>query len=87
MVMIFFILLDILEDLKRIPGPKLLHCLTVKGKGFKQAEENQTVFHAPGKFDKNTGVILETRQNQELRQLTRKFSEKQSLNWRVIMTG
>ena len=48
----------VLEDLKRIPGPKILHCLTVKGKGFKQAEENQTTFHAPGKFDKNTGEIL-----------------------------
>ncbi len=48
----------VLQDLKRIPGPKLLHCLTVKGKGFKQAEENQTVFHAPGKFDKDTGIIL-----------------------------
>lgn len=48
----------VLEDMKRIPGPKLLHCLTVKGKGFKQAEENQTTFHAPGKFDKNTGEIF-----------------------------
>jgi 1-deoxy-D-xylulose-5-phosphate synthase len=53
-------LVDILRDLKRIPGPKLLHCLTIKGKGFKQAEENKTVFHAPGKFDKNTGVILKS---------------------------
>jgi 1-deoxy-D-xylulose-5-phosphate synthase len=51
-------LTKILEDLKRIPGPKLLHCLTVKGKGFKQAEENQTTFHAPGKFDKETGEII-----------------------------
>ena len=51
-------LIDILEDLKRIPGPKLLHCLTIKGKGFKKAEENQTVYHAPGKFDKNTGAIF-----------------------------
>jgi 1-deoxy-D-xylulose-5-phosphate synthase len=50
----------ILEDLKHIPGPKLLHCLTVKGKGFKQAEMNQTAFHAPGKFDKDTGEIVET---------------------------
>lgn len=49
----------VLEDLKRIPGPKLLHCITVKGKGFKQAEENQTTFHAPGKFDKETGEIIE----------------------------
>jgi len=53
-------LVDILRDLKRIPGPKLLHCITVKGKGFKQAEENKTVFHAPGKFDKNTGVIMKS---------------------------
>jgi 1-deoxy-D-xylulose-5-phosphate synthase len=53
-------LTKVLEDLKRIPGPKLLHCLTVKGKGFKQAEENQTTFHAPGKFDKKTGVIIDT---------------------------
>jgi 1-deoxy-D-xylulose-5-phosphate synthase len=49
---------NVLNDLKRIPGPKLLHCLTVKGKGFKQAEENQTKFHAPGKFDKATGEIF-----------------------------
>ncbi|MGA2408031.1 MAG: 1-deoxy-D-xylulose-5-phosphate synthase [Bacteroidales bacterium] len=51
-------LTKVLEDLKRIPGPKLLHCLTVKGKGFKQAEEDQTTFHAPGKFDKKTGEII-----------------------------
>jgi 1-deoxy-D-xylulose-5-phosphate synthase len=48
----------VLEDLKRIPGPKLLHCLTVKGKGFKQAEEDQTTFHAPGLFNKTTGEII-----------------------------
>jgi 1-deoxy-D-xylulose-5-phosphate synthase len=53
-------LTDVLNDLKRIPGPKLLHCLTIKGKGFKQAEENQTKYHAPGKFDKETGEILVT---------------------------
>jgi 1-deoxy-D-xylulose-5-phosphate synthase len=51
-------LTKVLEDLKRIPGPKILHCLTVKGKGFRQAEENQTTFHAPGKFDKETGEII-----------------------------
>ncbi|MCE5345243.1 MAG: 1-deoxy-D-xylulose-5-phosphate synthase [Bacteroidales bacterium] len=53
-------LAEVLEDLKRIPGPKLLHCLTVKGKGFKQAEEHQTAFHAPGKFDKETGEIIQS---------------------------
>jgi len=48
----------VLEDLKRIPGPKLLHCLTIKGKGFKQAEENQTTFHSPGIFNKKTGELI-----------------------------
>ncbi len=48
----------LLEDLKSIPGPKLLHVLTTKGKGFLQAEKEQTKFHAPGKFDKDTGEIL-----------------------------
>ena len=48
----------VLEDLKTIPGPKLLHCITVKGKGFPMAEEQQTVFHAPGKFDKCTGELI-----------------------------
>jgi len=51
-------LVQVLSDLKRIPGPKILHCRTIKGKGFKQAEENQTRFHAPGKFDRKTGEIL-----------------------------
>ncbi|MCF8223212.1 MAG: 1-deoxy-D-xylulose-5-phosphate synthase [Bacteroidales bacterium] len=50
----------ILEDMKRIPGPKLLHCITKKGKGFLQAELNQTKFHAPGFFDKVTGEINNT---------------------------
>jgi 1-deoxy-D-xylulose-5-phosphate synthase len=53
-------LTKVLEDLKQIPGPKLLHCLTIKGKGFKQAEENQTAFHSPGKFDKETGALIKT---------------------------
>lgn len=50
-------LTEVLEDLKKIPGPKLLHVITKKGKGFKQAELNQTKFHAPGIFDKDTGEI------------------------------
>ena len=49
----------VLRDLRDIPGPKLLHIITKKGKGFKQAELNQTEFHAPGKFNKDTGQILE----------------------------
>jgi len=54
-------LAKLLDDLKSIPGPKLLHVLTVKGKGFQQAELNQTQFHAPGKFDKETGEILKVK--------------------------
>jgi len=50
-------LAKVLNDLKDIPGPKLLHIITQKGKGFKQAELNQTKYHAPGVFDKNTGEI------------------------------
>ncbi len=52
-------LTKVLEDLKRIPGPKILHCVTIKGKGFMYAEKNQTAFHAPGKFNKETGEIIE----------------------------
>ncbi len=51
-------LADVLNDLKEIPGPKLLHVVTKKGKGFKQAEINQTKYHAPGLFDKVTGEIF-----------------------------
>ena len=47
----------ILKDLKSIPGPKLLHCVTVKGKGYALAEKDQTKWHAPGLFDKITGEI------------------------------
>ncbi|MCD6332754.1 MAG: 1-deoxy-D-xylulose-5-phosphate synthase [Bacteroidales bacterium] len=50
-------LVKVLKDLRNIPGPKLLHIITKKGKGFKQAEMNQTAFHAPGKFDRQTGEI------------------------------
>lgn len=51
-------LVTIFEDLKQIKGPKILHCVTVKGKGFLPAENgNKTTWHAPGVFDKITGEI------------------------------
>ncbi len=50
-------LVSVMTDLKNIPGPKLLHCITTKGKGFSLAEKDQTKWHAPGKFDKITGKI------------------------------
>ncbi|MBN2756338.1 MAG: 1-deoxy-D-xylulose-5-phosphate synthase [Bacteroidales bacterium] len=54
-------LVSVLNDLKDIPGPKLLHVLTKKGKGFKQAELNQTQWHAPGLFNKNTGELIKVK--------------------------
>ena len=50
-------LVDTLKDLRNIPGPKLLHIITVKGKGYTLAEQDQTKWHAPGLFDKVTGEI------------------------------
>jgi len=50
-------LAETLRDLKSIPGPKLLHIKTVKGKGYRLAEQDQTLWHAPGVFDKITGKI------------------------------
>ena len=50
-------LVDTFKDLKKIPGPKLLHIVTVKGKGYSLAEKDQTKWHAPGLFDKVTGEI------------------------------
>jgi 1-deoxy-D-xylulose-5-phosphate synthase len=50
-------LAETLKDLRDIPGPKLLHIKTVKGKGYDLAEKDQTLWHAPGTFDKITGKI------------------------------
>ncbi len=50
-------LVDTLKDLRDIPGPKLLHIITTKGKGYALAEKDQTKWHAPGLFDKVTGEI------------------------------
>lgn len=50
-------LVDTLNDLKDIGGPKLLHIITTKGKGYALAEKDQTKWHAPGLFDKVTGEI------------------------------
>jgi 1-deoxy-D-xylulose-5-phosphate synthase len=51
-------LTDVLRDMRKIPGPKLLHVITQKGKGFAMAEENQTAFHSPGIFNMHTGEII-----------------------------
>ncbi len=54
-------MVQVLKDLRDIPGPKLLHCITVKGKGYALAEKDQTKWHAPGLFDKITGEIKKTK--------------------------
>ena len=59
-------LAKILKDLKEIKGPKLLHVVTQKGKGFKQAELDQTAWHAPGKFDKTTGEIFKIKSDKPI---------------------
>ncbi len=52
-------LVRVLNDLKDIPGPKILHCVTTKGKGYAPAEEGDTTkWHAPGLFNKETGEIV-----------------------------
>ena len=50
-------MVKVLQDLRDIPGPKILHALTVKGKGYANAEKDQTKWHAPGLFDKISGEI------------------------------
>ena len=52
-------MVKVLRDLKEIPGPKLLHAMTVKGKGYAPAEKNQALWHAPGRFNPETGERLE----------------------------
>lgn len=51
-------LVNTLRQIKDMKGPKLLHLHTIKGKGFKAAEKNPTVYHAPGKYDPETGERL-----------------------------
>lgn len=64
-------LLVTFEKISSFKGPKLLHILTTKGKGLKQAEENQVVYHAPGKFDVKTGDLLQ----ENCSQLPSKFQD------------
>ena len=56
-------LLDELERLKSVKGPKFLHVITTKGKGLQKAEEDQVTYHAPGKFDKISGERIQKEKN------------------------
>ena len=76
-------LAQILEDIKDIPGPKLLHCVTVKGKGYAPAEEGSaTTWHAPGLlFDKKTGEIKKAASSQPKPRSFKTYSDTASLSW------
>jgi len=58
-------LVKTLQAMKKLPSLKLLHVLTVKGKGLEAAEQNQTQYHAPGKFDPDTGQIIRAEEKQQ----------------------
>ena len=53
--------IDALREMKDMSGPRLLHLITTKGKGLQKAEENQITYHAPGKFDKLTGELVDSK--------------------------
>lgn len=59
-------LANLFHDLQRIPGPKLVHLVTKKGKGFKLAEADQTRYHAPGTFNRKTGEITKSNCTEKL---------------------
>lgn len=56
-------LVGVLRDIKNMEGPRLLHLCTVKGKGYKPAEENPTAWHSPGRFDPSTGQRMTSAAN------------------------
>ena len=59
-------LTEVLQDLKTIQGPKLLHIVTTKGKGLRQAEQSPIVYHAPGAYEPRTGKLLKKSINLKL---------------------
>lgn len=68
-------LVKIFNDLKRIPGPKLLHIRTVKGKGLRLAEIEQTKYHAPGLFNPETGILIKHLSNNDPPKFQEVFGE------------
>lgn len=68
-------LTGILEKLKSIPGTKLLHCITVKGKGFLPAMTDKANWHATGKFDRLTGVRLKEAPNSKIKTFQEVFGK------------
>lgn len=65
-------IVHVLNDIKDMEGPRILHLCTVKGKGYEKAEKDPTTWHAPGKFDPDTGERM------------KKPSAGQPLNWQEV---
>jgi len=59
-------MVKLLRDLSAIPGPKLLHVITKKGKGLESAEKEPTTYHSPGLFDRKTGKLKESECTEKL---------------------
>ena len=57
--------IDTLGKLSKVHGPRVVHCMTIKGKGYAPAEADPTTWHAPGKFDPETGERLHTHYDKE----------------------
>ena len=68
-------LVDTLNKLKKIKGPKILHCLTIKGKGYELAEKDQTKWHAPGIFDKSSGKVITQKTEKNIKKYQDVFGE------------
>ena len=68
-------LVETLNKLKKIKGPKILHCLTVKGKGYELAEKDQTKWHAPGIFNKDSGKVIKQDSNNNIKKYQEVFGE------------
>ena len=60
-------LVEKLNQLIKLDGPKLLHCITIKGCGFEPAEEKQILWHAPGKFDPDSGKLIPQPEHESIR--------------------
>jgi len=55
-----------LEEIREVKGPKLLHVMTTKGKGFEKAEKEQTLYHAPGRFNRETGERIDQQKDESV---------------------
>lgn len=78
-------LIRVLNNIKDMKGPRLLHIKTIKGKGFKPAEKAATIWHAPGLFNKETGERLSLKKIFK-HNFIRMFSVKLWWNWLIRMT-